>query len=45
MTALGWDYVDVVVFTGDAFIDHPAFGAAVIARILEAEGLRVAVVP
>ena len=45
MTALGWDYVDVVVFTGDAFIDHPAFGAAVIARVLEAEGLRVAVVP
>ena len=45
MTSLGWDYVDVVVFTGDAFIDHPAFGAAVIARVLEAEGLRVAVVP
>ncbi len=43
--ALGWDYIDVIVFTGDAYIDHPAFGAAVIARVMEAEGLRVAVVP
>lgn len=41
----GWDYVDVILFTGDAYIDHPSFGAAVIGRILEAEGLRVAVVP
>ena len=41
----GWDEVDVVFFTGDAYIDHPAFGAAVIGRILEAEGLRVAIVP
>ncbi|MDD3078160.1 MAG: YgiQ family radical SAM protein [Paludibacter sp.] len=41
----GWDEVDVVLFTGDAYIDHPAFGAAVIGRILEAEGLRVAIVP
>lgn len=41
----GWDDVDVVFFTGDAYIDHPAFGAAVIGRILEAEGLRVAIVP
>lgn len=40
-----WDDVDVVFFTGDAYIDHPAFGAAVIGRILEAEGLRVAIVP
>ena len=40
-----WDEVDVVFFTGDAYIDHPAFGAAVIGRILEAEGLRVAIVP
>lgn len=41
----GWDEVDIVFFTGDAYIDHPAFGAAVIGRILEAEGLRVAIVP
>jgi uncharacterized radical SAM protein YgiQ len=43
--ALGWDYLDVILFTGDAYIDHPSFGIAVIARLLEAEGLRVAVVP
>ncbi len=41
----GWDYVDVILFTGDAYVDHPSFGAAVIGRILEAEGLRVAIVP
>lgn len=41
----GWDEVDVVFFTGDAYIDHPAFGSAVIGRILEAQGLRVAIVP
>ncbi len=43
--ALGWDYVDVILFTGDAYIDHPSFGAAVIGRLLEAEGCRVAIVP
>lgn len=43
--ARGWDKPDVIIFTGDAYIDHPAFGAAVIGRVLEAEGLRVAVVP
>ena len=43
--ALGWDYIDVVLFTGDAYIDHPSFGAAVIGRLLEAEGYRVAIVP
>ena len=41
----GWDEVDVVLFSGDAYVDHPSFGAAVIGRILEAEGLRVAIVP
>ncbi|HLP06369.1 MAG TPA: YgiQ family radical SAM protein [Paludibacter sp.] len=41
----GWDEVDVVFFTGDAYVDHPSFGAAVIGRILEAQGLRVAIVP
>lgn len=43
--ALGWDYIDVILFTGDAYIDHPAFGAAVIGRLLEADGYRVAIVP
>ncbi|MDD4192201.1 MAG: YgiQ family radical SAM protein [Mangrovibacterium sp.] len=41
----GWDELDVILFTGDAYIDHPSFGAAVIGRVLEAEGLRVAIVP
>lgn len=41
----GWSEVDVVLFSGDAYIDHPAFGAAVIGRILEAQGLKVAIVP
>lgn len=40
-----WDYVDVVLFSGDAYVDHPSFGSAVIGRVLEAEGLRVAIVP
>jgi len=43
--ARGWDSIDVIFFTGDAYVDHPSFGAAVIGRILEAEGLRVAIVP
>jgi uncharacterized radical SAM protein YgiQ len=41
----GWDELDVILFTGDAYVDHPAFGAAVIGRILESEGLKVAIVP
>lgn len=41
----GWDEVDVILFSGDAYIDHPAFGAAVIGRVLEAAGYRVAIVP
>ena len=45
MEALGWQNVDVILFSGDAYIDHPAFGTAVIARVLEREGYRVAVVP
>ena len=40
-----WDYLDVIIFSGDAYVDHPSFGAAVIGRVLEAEGLRVAIVP
>ena len=42
---LGWDYIDVIIFTGDAFVDHPSFGTAVIARYLQKSGYRVAVVP
>ncbi len=42
---LGWDYVDVILFSGDAYIDHPSMGCAVIGRVLEAHGYRVAIVP
>lgn len=42
---LCWDYVDVIMVSGDAYIDHPSFGTAVIARVLENLGLRVAIVP
>lgn len=42
---LGWDYIDVILFSGDAYIDHPSMGAAVIGRVLEAHGYRVAIVP
>jgi uncharacterized radical SAM protein YgiQ len=45
MEALGWERPDVILFSGDAYIDHPSFGAAVITRVLEAAGMRVAVVP
>ena len=45
MRTLGWDYVDIVLFSGDAYIDHPSFGTAVVSRLFEDEGLRVAVVP
>ncbi|MDR0608972.1 MAG: YgiQ family radical SAM protein [Planctomycetaceae bacterium] len=43
MLARGWDEVDVVFVTGDAYVDHPSFAAALLARILEADGFRVAV--
>lgn len=45
MKALGWERADIILFTGDAFIDHPSFGTAVIARILQKKGYRVAIVP
>lgn len=45
MELRGWDEVDIVFFTGDAYIDHPSFGAAVLGRVLEAAGYRVAIVP
>ena len=41
----GWDALDVILFSGDAYVDHPSFGAAVIGRVLEAAGYRVAIVP
>jgi len=43
--ALGWDYIDVIIFSGDAYVDHPSFGAAVLGRVLQAHGYRVAIVP
>lgn len=43
--ALGWDYIDVIIFSGDAYVDHPSFGTACIARFLQKHGYRVAVVP
>ncbi len=45
MNALGWDHLDVVLFSGDAYVDHPSFGAAVIGRVLQAAGYNVAIVP
>ena len=45
MALRGWNEVDVVLFSGDAYIDHPSFGTAVIGRLMESEGLRVAIVP
>ncbi len=43
--ALGWEQLDVILFMGDAYVDHPSFGVSVIARVLEAKGYKVAVVP
>lgn len=45
LKATGWDYVDVILISGDAFVDHPSFGTAVIARVLQNEGYRVAIIP
>ncbi len=45
MRQRGWDSVDVVLFTGDAYVDHPSFGAAVLGRVLESHGYKVAIVP
>lgn len=41
----GWEYLDVILFSGDAYVDHPSFGAAVLGRLLESLGLKVAIVP
>ena len=45
MKLLGWDHVDVVLFSGDAYVDHPSFGCAVLGRVLQAAGYNVAIVP
>lgn len=45
MELRGWDSLDVIIISGDAYVDHPAFGAAVIGRIVESEGFRVAIIP
>ncbi len=45
MEALGWQQADVILFDGDAYVDHPSFGAAVIGRVLQAKGYKVAIVP
>ena len=44
MTALGWDACDVILVTGDAYIDHPSFGMALVGRLLEAQGYRVGII-
>ena len=43
MTARGWDAPDIVLVTGDAYVDHPSFGTAIVSRVLEAEGFRVCI--
>ena len=45
MELRGWNELDVILFSGDAYVDHPSFGSAVIGRLLEAQGLKVAIVP
>src|SRR5436190_23353823 len=44
MEALGWDQCDVIIVTGDAYVDHPSFGMAIIGRLLEAQGHRVGII-
>src|SRR3954467_3111960 len=44
MDLLGWDSCDVIVITGDAYVDHPSFGMAIIGRVLEAQGFRVGII-
>ena len=44
MDKLGWDSCDIVLVTGDAYVDHPSFGMAVIGRLLEAQGFRVGII-
>ena len=44
LSARGWDYLDVILVTGDAYVDHPSYGVAVIGRVLEAAGFRVGII-
>ena len=44
MTALGWDSCDIILVTGDAYVDHPSFGMALVGRLLEAQGFRVGII-
>ena len=44
MDTLGWDACDIVLVTGDAYVDHPSFGMAIIGRLLEAQGFRVGII-
>jgi uncharacterized radical SAM protein YgiQ len=44
MTALGWDSCDIIIVTGDAYVDHPSFGMAIIGRVLESQGFRVGII-
>ena len=45
MEKRGWEQLDVILISGDAYVDHPAFGPAVIGRIIQSEGLRVGIIP
>src|ERR1019366_7260052 len=44
MQALGWEQCDVIIVTGDAYVDHPSFGMAIIGRVLEAQGFKVGII-
>ena len=41
---MGWDYIDVILFTGDAYIDHPSFGIAIVSRVIESIGYTVGII-
>lgn len=44
MDKLGWDSCDIIIVTGDAYVDHPSFGMAIIGRLLESQGFRVGII-
>ena len=44
MDELGWDSCDIIIVTGDAYVDHPSFGMAIIGRLLEKQGFRVGII-
>ena len=44
MAALGWEQCDIIIVTGDAYVDHPSFGMAIIGRVLEAQGFKVGII-